>query len=628
VSPWERYGRLFAERDALAARRHGEAAGVLTPAELAVLTGAGEQRAGTRQDVLTAFEPVLGEARKEFLAELEGEGPLARMARYADLAEPDATVLALVAAVELSEETARLVGGRGDTTGLTLGAVRRMLGDLGAVALAEDSALCRAALVTVGDGPLASAAVRLGRRTAWALLGDLSLDPDLPASTDVALAAGPSGAMRVLAAGPDRVRRIEAAVGATRGLGFLVGPPPADERGWVALVSQASVAGVGLVLDLPAPAAGADPLPLTARRWLERALHLPVALASPVPLPLESLPAQEWVEATAGPAHVTAAEWTEQYDGAPLPGRRPAADQLRAMSVLAGTTPELALHRLAAGTLHQHARRVVPTKTWADLVLPPVQERRLRELVARYRQRARVHEEWGLDLYPSPGVVALFSGPSGTGKTTSAEVIAGELGVDLFRIDLSALVSKYIGETEKNLEEIFSAAHAGDYLLLFDEADSLFGQRSAVTDARDRYANMEVSYLLQRLETYDGFVVLTSNFQGNIDDAFLRRIHAAVHFPMPTATDRERIWARSLAAAPLAEADLGFLATRFELTGGSIRNAALTAAFLAADRGDAVGMPDLLTAVAQELTKLKQRVTPDMFGQWAGVMADPTRASG
>jgi AAA+ superfamily predicted ATPase len=621
TSAWERYGRLFVERDALAARRHGEATGVLSPAEAAALTGEAERLGGTREDVSTAFEPVLDEARKQFLAELEGEGPLARIARYVGLTEPDVTVLALVAAVELSEETARLVGGRGEAAGLTVGAVRRMLGDLGVVALADEAALCRAALVAVGGGPLASAAVRLSRRTAWALLGDLSLDPDLPATADVALANDPGGAMRALAAGPDRVRRIAAAAGAARGLGFLVSPPPADERGWAALVCQAGVAGVGVILDLPAPAPGAEPLPEAARRWLERATHLPVALSSSVPLPLESLPAQDWVEATADPAPVTADEWAEQYDDAPLPSRRPAADQLRAMSVL-DAAPEPALRRLAAGSLHKHARRIVPAKAWDDLILPAGQERRLRELVARYRQRARVHEDWGLDLFPSPGVVALFSGPSGTGKTTSAEVIAGELGVDLFRVDLSALVSKYIGETEKNLEEIFSAAHAGDYLLLFDEADSLFGQRSAVSDARDRYANMEVSYLLQRLETYDGFVVLTSNFQGNIDDAFLRRIHAAVHFPVPTAADRGRIWTRSLAAAPLADVDLGFLATTFELTGGSIRNAALTAAFLAADRGDEVGMPDLLTAVAQELTKLKQRVTPDLFGPWADVMHD------
>jgi SpoVK/Ycf46/Vps4 family AAA+-type ATPase len=319
---------------------------------------------------------------------------------------------------------------------------------------------------------------------------------------------------------------------------------------------------------------------------------------------------------------VSPQEWAAAYPGAAVPGRRPTATQLDLLQRMRPADGAPPLRRLAAGTLRKHARRVSPTKTWDDLILPATQERRLRELVARYRQRTRVHEEWGLDLYPSPGVVALFSGPSGTGKTTSAEVIAAELGVDLFRVDLSALVSKYIGETEKNLEEIFSAAHAGDYLLLFDEADSLFGQRSAVTDARDRYANMEVSYLLQRLETYDGFVILTSNFQGNIDDAFLRRIHAAVHVPVPTADDRERIWARSLGAAPLDDVDLGYLAKSFELTGGSIRNAALTGAFLAADADRPVGMPDLLAAVAQELTKLKQRVTADMFGPWAALMRE------
>jgi SpoVK/Ycf46/Vps4 family AAA+-type ATPase len=216
--------------------------------------------------------------------------------------------------------------------------------------------------------------------------------------------------------------------------------------------------------------------------------------------------------------------------------------------------------------------------------------------------------------------VALFSGPSGTGKTTTAEVIAHELGVDLFRVDLSALVSKYIGETEKNLEAIFSAAHAGDYLLLFDEADSLFGARSKVSDARDRYANMEVSYLLQRLETYDGFVVLTSNFQGNIDQAFLRRIHVTVHFPGPDAGDRERIWDRCLAGAPREGLELGFVAEKFELSGGSIRNAALTAAFLAAGRGQAVGMTHLLEAVSQEMAKLGQRPRSDQFGRWAGML--------
>jgi SpoVK/Ycf46/Vps4 family AAA+-type ATPase len=270
----------------------------------------------------------------------------------------------------------------------------------------------------------------------------------------------------------------------------------------------------------------------------------------------------------------------------------------------------------------RHATRVTPRVGWDELILPAAQTTKLRDLVDRYRYRAVVHNEWGLPLFPSPGVVALFSGPSGTGKTTTAEVIANELGVDMFRVDLSALVSKYIGETEKNLEEIFSAAHAGDYLLLFDEADSLFGSRSKVSDARDRYANMEVSYLLQRLETYDGFVVLTSNFQGNIDQAFLRRIHVTVHFAVPSVEDRTRIWMRSLAQAPQDDLDLGFVADKFDLTGGSIRNASLTAAFYAASSGRSIEMVDVLRAVSQEMAKLGRRPNDDQFGRWLDELKD------
>jgi SpoVK/Ycf46/Vps4 family AAA+-type ATPase len=273
---------------------------------------------------------------------------------------------------------------------------------------------------------------------------------------------------------------------------------------------------------------------------------------------------------------------------------------------------------VATGTLLKHAKRVTPRVGWDDLILPPAQATRLHDLIGRYRGRRRVHDDWGLPLFPSPGVVALFSGPSGTGKTTAAEVLAGELGMDLVRVDLSALVSKYIGETEKHLEEIFSAAHSGEYLLLFDEADSLFGSRSKVEDAKDRYANMEVSYLLQRLETYDGFVVLTSNFQGNIDSAFLRRIHATVHFMVPDEADRARIWRACLADAPTRDLDLGFVAAQFDLAGGAIRNSALTAAFLAAAADQPIGMLHLLRAVAEELQKLGRRPTPGQFGRWAG----------
>jgi AAA+ superfamily predicted ATPase len=556
-------------------------------------------------------------AEEALRAEVEtAEDAFAGIVLAAELDEAEARVLAVVAGIDLDRRLGSMVGrltARPADPRPSVDLLARLLGGGAVAALAPTGRLSRAALLDVEEGvALASARVAVHRSVAWTLLDQPALDPDLPHGVAVVAAGDALGGPRLaLVHGDDRQRRLQTAVAVTWGLGFVVAAPPAAEAGWRALVRQATLLGAGVVLDLTAP-----PDELT-RHWVERADHLSWALCSREPLPLETLPDVTFTECEAGDRHVSPEEWLATLPGHPVPARRPTATQLdllRRVHAPAGVPP---MRRLAAGSLLKHARRVTPSKTWDDLVLPPAQERRLRELVARYRHRSRVHEEWGLDLFPSPGVVALFSGPSGTGKTTSAEVLAGELGVELFRVDLSALVSKYIGETEKNLEEIFSAAHAGDYLLLFDEADSLFGQRSAVSDARDRYANMEVSYLLQRLETYDGFVVLTSNFQGNIDDAFLRRIHASVHFPVPSPADRERMWSRSLADAPLDEVDLPHLAKTFELAGGAIRNAALTAAFLAADRGRSVGMPELLTAVVQEMTKLKQRVTPDMLGPWA-----------
>ena len=185
--------------------------------------------------------------------------------------------------------------------------------------------------------------------------------------------------------------------------------------------------------------------------------------------------------------------------------------------------------------------------------------------------------------------MALFSGPSGTGKTLAAEIVAGDLGLDLFKLDLSAVVSKYIGETEKNLEEVFDAAGAGNVVLFFDEADALFGKRSEVKDARDRYANIEVSYLLQRLEAYDGLVVLATNFERNIDDAFLRRIHARVEFPLPDEAERKAIWDANLPADGAARRRRHRLPRRraSSCPAASIRNAAMRAAFAAAGRRDA-----------------------------------------
>jgi AAA+ superfamily predicted ATPase len=563
-------------------------------------------------------EAAVDAAEKALLDALD-DGPLAAIAASAELDGAATRLLAVCGAVELDRRLQRLVGHlEADPTASrpSVDLLVRLLGPEVAAALADDAPLRRAGLLDVEPGvPLAAARVSVPRRVAWALLDDLSLDPDLPLGTELLVLEPDRVGTHdlVLVHGGDRVRRTQAAVRAARGLAFLVTTPPADADGWRCLVRQATVGGLGVVLELPP--GGVAPV---VRHWVERAEHLAWALCSSQPVDLLTAPRRDYVEVTAADATVTPQEWAAVFPGSPAPARRPTAEQLFAGRAVPGARADgqEALRRVASGALLSHATRVVPRVAWDDLVLPAAQERQLRALVDRYRQRSTVHDEWGLDLYPSPGVVALFSGPSGTGKTTSAEAIAHELGVDMFRVDLSALVSKYIGETEKNLEQIFSAAHTGNYLLLFDEADSLFGSRSKVEESKDRYANLEVSYLLQRLETYDGLVVLTSNFQGNIDQAFLRRIHLTVHFTIPTAEERRRMWERSLAGAPTTELDLGFVAREFDLTGGSIRNAALTAAFAAAAQGGAVGMVDVLRAVAQELGKLGRRPHDSQFGTW------------
>ena len=233
-------------------------------------------------------------------------------------------------------------------------------------------------------------------------------------------------------------------------------------------------------------------------------------------------------------------------------------------------------------------------------------------------RRRQVYDDWGFTATPSSGVVALFSGPSGTGKTLAAEIVAGELGLDLFKLDLSSVVSKYIGETEKNLEVIFDAASAGNVVLFFDEADSLFGKRSEVKDARDRYANIEVSYLLQRLEAYDGLVIMATNFEKNIDDAFLRRIHVRIEFAVPGPEERVRIWEQSFpAGAPLAaDVDIDWLAQRFELSGGAIRNASLNAGFFAASHGEHITMQSVVVGLAREYRKMGRLITAKDFGEY------------
>jgi ATPase family associated with various cellular activities (AAA) len=267
-----------------------------------------------------------------------------------------------------------------------------------------------------------------------------------------------------------------------------------------------------------------------------------------------------------------------------------------------------ACRSLARPRLEDLAQRIVPAAGWDDLILPAQQKRMLRQLADQVRYRLKVYETWGFSGTGQRGlgVSALFAGGSGTGKTMAAEVLAGALKLDLYRIDLSAVVSKYIGETEKNLRQVFDTAEEGGVVLLFDEADALFGKRSDVKDSHDRYANIEVSYLLQRMEAYQGLAILTTNLKSTMDKAFQRRLRFIVHFPFPDATQREAIWRRAFPAkTPTAGLNPALL-SQLNVTGGNIRNIALNAAFLAAAANTPVGMDHLLEAAHLEAQKIER----------------------
>ena len=273
----------------------------------------------------------------------------------------------------------------------------------------------------------------------------------------------------------------------------------------------------------------------------------------------------------------------------------------------------------ARARLDDLAQRIEPAASWNDLVLPELQHQVLRDIAMHVKQRARVYETWGFASRGTRGlgISALFAGVSGTGKTMAAEVLANELRLDLYRIDLSQVVSKYIGETEKNLRRVFDAAEEGGAILLFDEADALFGKRSEVKDSHDRYANIEVSYLLQRMEAYRGLAILTTNMKSALDTAFLRRIRFIVQFPFPDAALRGEIWRRIFpASTPTEGLDITRLA-RLNITGGNIRNIALNAAFLAADADEPVRMVHLLRATRGEYAKLEKSLTEAEIGGWA-----------
>ncbi len=276
------------------------------------------------------------------------------------------------------------------------------------------------------------------------------------------------------------------------------------------------------------------------------------------------------------------------------------------------------------------ARKITPTYGWGDIVLPADRVEQLREVCNSVKYRKQVYGEWGFDrkLAMGKGLSVLFAGPSGTGKTMAADIIAGELGLDLYKIDLSTVVSKYIGETEKNLSRIFTEAETSNAILFFDEADALFGKRSEVRDSHDRYANIETGYLLQRMEEYEGVVILATNLRKNMDDAFVRRLHFTVDFPFPDEADRRRIWEGIWPdETPCGrDLELDFIARRFQVSGGNIRNIALAAAFLAADDGGVIKMGHLMRATQREYQKMGKVVAEGEFGEYANlVSAQETR---
>jgi AAA+ superfamily predicted ATPase len=397
---------------------------------------------------------------------------------------------------------------------------------------------------------------------------------------------------------------------------------------------EALLTGAVLVLDVDE---GESPERVRAAASAAERLSGPVVLSSREPIPLHRRPAARVELSRPSPAEQEAL-WAAELAGAGVEPNgqvrtlasqfslgagaiRGICSQLVGAESPAESARELweACRRQARVRLDDLAERVEGAAAWEDLVMPPLQVDLLRQIAAHLRCREQVYHTWGFRKPGARGLgtSALFHGASGTGKTLAAEVLATELRLDLYRIDLSQVVSKYIGETEKNLRRVFDAAEESGALLLFDEADALFGKRSEVKDSHDRYANIEVSYLLQRMEAYRGLAILTTNLKSAIDPAFLRRIRFVVAFPFPEATHRAEIWRRSFPRElPTRGVDFARL-SRLSVAGGSIRNIALNAAFLAAEAGTALDMAHLLRATRFEYGKLEKTLTEKEVEGWA-----------
>ncbi|ANZ16743.1 ATPase [Streptomyces noursei ATCC 11455] len=648
---------VLARLDAHAARVQGSPAGAETDTD----TGAGAPPSSRTPDALNALDA------------LDALSALGTLAACFGLTPFEQEVVLLTAAAELDPTTGvRCAAACGDparpypTFSLALAA----LGDPHWSALTPVAPLRRWQLVELDDAThLTTGRLRLDERILHFLAGAPYLDARLHGQLrrtvppETLPPAYETAARRVAAgwagAGPDAPLRVELVGGDLRTRADIAAT--AARRCGLGLYSMAAE-------DIPADPAARDRL---ARLWQREAILLPAALLVEVgELDREQYAAADaFVAGAAVPLVVSGREprqtghprgervtvpklsdeeqlglWTDAFADVPeVTGRhlaalvaqfhlpphvvRAAAASVRRDLPAASDAPdapdaaELAwragLTEARMG-LDELGRRIEPRAGWHDLVLADRQLRVLQEIVAHVRQRGTVYQDWGFAqaLRSGLGVTALFAGGSGTGKTLAAEVMAKELGLDLFVIDLSQVVSKYIGETEKNLSRVFDAAERGGALLLFDEADALFGKRSEVKDSHDRYANLEVSYLLMRMEAYRGLAVLTTNMKKALDSAFMRRIRFVVDFPFPGEKERAEIWRRVLPAqAPTKGIEPSLLA-QLTVAGGSIRNIALSGAFLAAEEGDRLQMRHMLAAARTEYLKLERSLTPSEVHGW------------
>jgi hypothetical protein len=617
-----------------------------------------------------AIDALFDDRRAPFapFAEAVSDGVLARLAGTVPLTELDVELLLIAVAPDVDSRFEQFYGYLNDDVTrrrASVGLALRLCGipegsAAGRARLDADAPLITSGLLTVEDQdrPFLSRSLRVPDRVVSHLLGDTRSDPaladlvrlgieplDLPGGELLARALG--GSVRLIYLRERHgggAQELASSALSTAGYATLVvdvakfATTPELTR---AVLREALLRRAGIVLGpvdtAPPPLAALShpAVPVIAHGttvWDPGWSPVPPLQheVSPLPVPARDDIWRSSLDGQLAPG-VDPATATAHFVLAPGQIRRAAAAATMSAFLDGGVVDTAHLRAGArsqnAAGLQRLARRIEPAVGWPDLVLPNNVLAQLRELATRARHRDQVLDEWRMRPGGGRGrgVTGLFAGDSGTGKTMSAEVIAASLGMDLYTVNLATVVDKYVGETEKNLERIFSEAAGVNGVLLFDEADAIFGKRSEVRDAHDRYANIESAYLLQRMETFDGFALLATNLRANLDEAFTRRLDVIVDFPVPDEERRRQLWDRCLGEGPprAGDIDLDFLAEAFDLTGGHIRSAAVTAAYLAAEDRRPVGMAHLVGAVAREYRKLGRLCLEREFGPYLDLAAMP-----